>query len=62
VSLNGRVLQCAGCDAFVRVMEAVMGARTEQEHEYLNADDFLCGGCLELADRVAQTRSQEAAA
>lgn len=41
-----RNLVCRGCDEIVSVFEAAHGARTDAEHEFVDAATFACADCL----------------
>lgn len=42
---HGRLLTCIGCRALVQVFEAAHGARSDDEHRYLDPDSYVCGDC-----------------
>lgn len=43
----GRVIRCTRCGVDVDVIEASLGARTSALHEWIDAAEFVCGGCLD---------------
>lgn len=47
-----RLLTCTRCGALTGVFEAAWGARTEEDHRFLDPAVFVCGGCLEQAEAV----------
>lgn len=48
----GRLLVCGQCRAAVDVVEAAAGASGEEEHRFLDASTFVCGGCLEASGQA----------
>lgn len=41
-----RPLRCTHCDELVLVFEAAQGAKTEDEHRFLDPATFVCEACL----------------
>lgn len=56
-----RTLVCGECLARVQVFEAAVGARTLEEHQFLDPASFVCGGCLTRSGSVAAGALSEAA-
>lgn len=50
----GRVLVCTSCRADVQVLEAAAGARSDDEHSWLDPEAFVCGGCLAADELPAE--------
>lgn len=46
-SVVGRLLVCTKCGAAVDVLEAAVGASTDDEHRWIDPAAFVCGGCLD---------------
>ena len=42
---RGRMLVCTRCGDDRDVMEAAQGARTDEEHQYLDPATYVCGQC-----------------
>lgn len=42
-----RPLACARCAETVDVFEANLGARTDDEHRFLDPATYICGQCME---------------
>lgn len=40
-----RTLRCTRCNVDVGVLEAAHGARTPEEHRFLDPDTYVCAGC-----------------
>lgn len=53
----GRVLECTTCGAHVRVYEATQGARSDQEHRWIDPDAYRCGDCIEEGVTVRRSRA-----
>lgn len=47
-----RVLVCANCFAHVEVFEAAQGARSAEDHLFLDPPTFVCGGCMERSGSI----------
>lgn len=46
-SVVGRVMVCRRCWRSVDVIEAALGANTEEEHRWLDESAYVCGLCLD---------------
>lgn len=40
------VIACTGCGTLVAVFQAAHGARTDAEHEWVDAATFRCAACM----------------
>lgn len=56
---RGRWLVCTVCGESIDVLEAAQGARSDEEHRFLDPAKFRCGQCMEKAGEVAGVETIE---